>query len=45
MIALVALVQGGLALTAKHLRGLPQRTQSWRASNGAGLNLEVDPAG
>ena len=45
MIALESLVQGGLALTAKHLRGLPQRTQSWRTLSGAGLNLEVDPAG
>ena len=34
-----------MALTDKEVRALPQRSQRYRVSDGAGLLLEVDPAG
>ena len=41
----VALQWVFLALTDKEVRALPQRSQRYRISDGAGLLLEVDPAG
>jgi hypothetical protein len=38
-------VSGVLALTDKEVRALPQRSQRYRDSDGAGLLLDVDPVG